>query len=67
MAFKYPTHIEPAPLPNGGKGGFLQVAANPKKQVHDAQRDALIAKHKAEMVALEHKQKQELKPKKNGK
>lgn len=49
---KSPTKLEPAPLPNGGKGGFLKMAGNKNAKVHDAEWKALEAKHEVDREKL---------------
>lgn len=53
------TKIEPAPLPNGGMGGFLRMAGNKNAAVHDAEWKALEAKHEVERQKLKQKHSQQ--------
>jgi hypothetical protein len=55
MTFSHPTKIEPAPLPNGGKGGLLGMAGNKFAKVHEAERKALDAKHEVDRIKLAQK------------
>lgn len=55
----HPTKIEPAPLPNGGKGGFLTMAGNKFAKVHDAEWKALEAKHEVDREKLRQKHQQQ--------
>ena len=56
------TKVEPAPLPNGGKGGFLRMAGNKFAKVHDAEWKALEAKHEVDKEKLRQKQQQQRQP-----
>jgi len=60
----HPTKIEPAPLPNGGKGGFLGTVGNENAKVQQAEREALKAKHKVdiEKLVLKHRKQNAPKP-----
>lgn len=49
--------LEPAPL--SGKS-YLSMGNNSLSNKQDAEKEALLAKHKAELAALEHKHTQEL-------
>jgi hypothetical protein len=61
VASKSPTRLAPAPLPNGGKGGFLSKRGNVRKDVHQAQLTELEAKHDREKKELLFKQQEEIK------
>jgi hypothetical protein len=52
MEYKRPTKISPAPLPNGGQGGFLKLMGKKSSAVHDAEWKALEAKHEVERQKL---------------
>lgn len=52
---KHPTKIEPAPLPNGGNGGFLRMAGNKFGKIHEAEKKALEAKHAVDWEKLSQK------------
>lgn len=59
----YIEKIEPAPLPNGGKGGYLSMGSNDGSKglskKHDAEMNALNADFEAKKAKLEHKHEQE--------
>ena len=61
MASKTNTRLAPAPLPNGGKGGFLNKRGNVRKDVHQAQVTELEARHDRERKELLLKQQTEIK------
>ena len=49
------TKLDPAPLPNGVKGGFLKMAGNKHAKVHEAEWKALEAKHEVDREKLKEK------------
>ncbi|CAB4123829.1 hypothetical protein UFOVP45_35 [uncultured Caudovirales phage] len=51
------TKIEPQPLPNNGKGGFINKMATKNTALHKAEWEALEAKHEVERQKLKEKQK----------
>ena len=53
--------IQPAPLPNGGRGGFLKAMGNPSN-AQKLEMEALLAKHKAEIARLSEKHSKANKP-----
>lgn len=59
MTYSHPTKIEPAPLPNGGKGGLMKMAGNKHAKVHDAEWKALEAKHEVDREKLRQKQQEQ--------
>lgn len=61
VANKTNTRLAPAPLPNGGKGGFLKKRGNVRKDVHQAQLTELEARHDREKKELLFKQQEEIK------
>lgn len=60
----HPDKIEPAPLSNGGKGGYLNAMSNKNNskglsRKHEAEMNALQADFEAKKAKLEHKHEQE--------
>lgn len=54
--------IQPAPLPNGVKGGFLKAMTTNNSPTHKLEMEALLAKHKAEIARLSEKHQKASKP-----
>lgn len=61
--FKPPTRLAPAPLLNGGQGGFLKLMGKKQSAVHDAEWKALEAKHEVERQKLKEKHSAKVKKK----
>lgn len=47
--------LEPAPLPNGGKGGLLKMATAKRTNLQTLEREAVLKRHELELAKLDEK------------